>query len=320
MHFPKDGNRRELGMSPAQEASYRVMVLQDAVQLQEMACPLSPGWLRQMGKEEEAQMMEARLHALTVMQAPDAPVSRRVRNPALAKFDIEMIVKEERRSKVRWFLVRWESYHPSKLLSNSLQERPPSPHGTVRRRAAPSIERRAAGGLREENCAPMARHVVSTHAQLHGGTSCAIGCPRSSCRTPSKSVRPRRMAPCEGGRRRRSSGGLPAAFARRTARQWRDTWCQRMNSCTEAHSAPSVALEAPVELPPRASALAAWHRAKAGGAVDRAEGCRRPSRGELRANGATRGVNACTAARRHTLRHRLPSKLLSNSLQELLLL
>ena len=113
MHFPKDGNRRELGMSAAQEASYRVMVLQDAVQMQEMTFPLSPGWLWQMGKEEEAQMMEARLHALTVMQAPDAPVSRRVRNPALAKFDIEMIVKEERRSKVRWFLVRWEGYHPS---------------------------------------------------------------------------------------------------------------------------------------------------------------------------------------------------------------
>jgi len=88
------------------------------------------------------------------------------------------------------------------------------------------------------------------------------------------------------------------------------------DSCTEAHPAPSVALEAPVELPPRASALAAWHRAKAGGAVDRAEGCRRPSRGEVGANGATRGVNACTAARRHILRHRLPSKLLSNSLQE----
>ena len=79
MHFPKDGNRRELGMSAAQEASYRVMVLQDAVQMQEMACPLSPGWLRQMGKEEEALMMEARLHALTV-QVPDAPVSRRVRH------------------------------------------------------------------------------------------------------------------------------------------------------------------------------------------------------------------------------------------------
>ena len=61
---------------------------------------------------------------------------------------------------------------PSKLLSNSLQERPPSPHGTVRRRAAPSIERRAAGGLREENCAPMARHVVSTHAQLHRERLC----------------------------------------------------------------------------------------------------------------------------------------------------
>jgi len=113
MHFPKDANRRELGVSSAQEASYRVMVLQDAVQLQEMACPLSPGWLRQMGKEEEAQMMEARLHALTVMQVPDVPVSRRVRKPALAKFDIEMIVKEERRSKARWFLVRWEGYHPS---------------------------------------------------------------------------------------------------------------------------------------------------------------------------------------------------------------
>ena len=58
-------------------------------------------------------MMEARLRALTVMRAPDATVSRRVRKPALAKFDIEMIVKEERRSKARWFLVRWEGYHPS---------------------------------------------------------------------------------------------------------------------------------------------------------------------------------------------------------------
>ena len=75
-----------------------------------------------------------------------------------------------------------------------------------------------------------------------------------------------------------------------------------MHNCTEAHPAPLVALEAPVELPQRASALAAWHRAKAGGAVDRAEGCRRRSRGELRANGATRGVNACKTARRKTLR------------------
>ena len=40
MHFPKDANLRELGVSSAQEASYRVMVLQDAVQLQEMALSL----------------------------------------------------------------------------------------------------------------------------------------------------------------------------------------------------------------------------------------------------------------------------------------
>ena len=45
MHFPKDANLRELSVSSAQEACYRVMVLQDAVQLQEMAFPLSPGWL-----------------------------------------------------------------------------------------------------------------------------------------------------------------------------------------------------------------------------------------------------------------------------------
>ena len=86
-------------------------------------------------------------------------------------------------------------------------------------------------------------------------------------------------------------------------RKWEDvSRAIHMHNCTEAHPAPLVALEAPVELPPRASALAAWHRAKAGGAVDRAEGCRRPSRGEVRANGATRGVNACTTARRKTLR------------------
>jgi len=69
-------------------------------------------------------------------------------------------------------------------------------------------------------------------------------------------------------------------------RKWEDvSRAIHMHNCTEAHPAPSVALEAPVELPPRASALAASHRAKAGGAVDRAEGCRRPSRGEVRAEG-----------------------------------
>ena len=132
------------------------------------------------------------------------------------------------------------------LLLIPLLEPPASPHGTMRRRRR--RRRSSGGGDSKRACLE-----GNTHAQLHGGTPCAIGCPRSSCRTPSKSVRPRRMAPCEGGRRRRSSGGLPAAFARRTARQWRDTWCQRMHSCTEAHPAPSVALEAPVELPPRAT-------------------------------------------------------------------
>jgi len=87
-------------------------------------------------------------------------------------------------------------------------------------------------------------------------------------------------------------------------RKWEDVSREiRMHNRTEAHPAPLVGLETPVDLPQRASALAAWHRAKAGGAADRAEGCRRRSRGELRANGATRGVNACTTARRHILRH-----------------
>ena len=135
------------------------------------------------------------------------------------------------------------------LLLIPLLEPPASPHGTMRRRRR---RRRSSGGGESKRACLEG----NTHAQLHGGTPCAIGCPRSSCRTPSKSVRPRRMAPCEGGRRRRSSGGLPAAFARRTARQWRDTWCQRMHNCTEAHPAPLVALEAPVDLPQRASALA----------------------------------------------------------------
>ena len=98
------------------------------------------------------------------------------------------------------------------LLLIPLLEPPASPHGTMRRRRR---RRRSSGGGESKRACLEG----NTHAQLHGGTPCAIGCPRSSCRTPSKSVRPRRMAPCEGGRRRRSSGGLPAAFARRSARR-----------------------------------------------------------------------------------------------------
>jgi len=48
-----------------------------------------------------------------------------------------------------------------------------------------------------------------------------------------------------------------------------------MHNYTENHPAPAVCLQTPLELPLGIASLSAWHRAKAGGAAERAADCRR---------------------------------------------
>ena len=56
LHWPKDGERRELDFT-YQEAAVRQRVLADARVLLQQGVPLSSGWLRQLGMEPEALLM-----------------------------------------------------------------------------------------------------------------------------------------------------------------------------------------------------------------------------------------------------------------------
>ena len=74
--------------------------------------PLSPDWLRQLGKEGEAHQRQAQLQALRMAaQGPRQAGTRITRTPSKAVYEIEMIVDEKKGG--RWFLVRWAGYHPS---------------------------------------------------------------------------------------------------------------------------------------------------------------------------------------------------------------
>ena len=116
LHKPKDMNRREMTISPAQELAYRAMILQDAQAMEEAGMPLSPGFLRQMGKFVKAQAMEAQLDALAYppYEEPQPEIrTRRVRAPRLARYEIDRIVEEKMHRRSAWFLVRWAGYQPA---------------------------------------------------------------------------------------------------------------------------------------------------------------------------------------------------------------
>ena len=59
---PKDGATKvEITLSPQLEADIRTEILQDIQQLHEQGAPLAPGFLRQLGLEMEADLLEAKL-------------------------------------------------------------------------------------------------------------------------------------------------------------------------------------------------------------------------------------------------------------------
>ena len=93
------------------------MILQDAQAMEAAGMPLSPGFLRQMGKVEKAQTMEAQLQALAAPpeeQPQQGQIrTRRVRAPRLARYEIDRIVEEKMHRRSAWFLVRWAGYQPA---------------------------------------------------------------------------------------------------------------------------------------------------------------------------------------------------------------
>ena len=123
MHMPKDGNKVEIALDPALEAEIREQIIQDLTEMADAGAPLSPGFLRnQLGRLEDAAVLEAKLHRLQQMAPPPPPPQppgtkkvRAKRKPSEPTWNVECILDERpatSRSE-KTFLVQWEGYDAS---------------------------------------------------------------------------------------------------------------------------------------------------------------------------------------------------------------
>jgi hypothetical protein len=112
MHMPKGSDKIEIALEQELETQIREQVLQDVLVMADAGAPLGPGFLRQLGRLDEAAEVEARLHR----QSETATSSKKRKSSKLTvKYDVECILDERAGTKMAepTFLVRWEGYHPS---------------------------------------------------------------------------------------------------------------------------------------------------------------------------------------------------------------
>ena len=120
MHPPKDAHRREVRVAQQLEASIRVQLLQDVLDLSSKDLPLSAPWWRQLGREDMAQEVEN--GRITSQQRQRAAARVASAQAALAAtvptYDIAKIVKEVPTTGAArcWYLVRWEGYDCSAIM------------------------------------------------------------------------------------------------------------------------------------------------------------------------------------------------------------
>ena len=115
MHMPKDEKRIEIALAPELETEIRQQIVQDLLVMADAGAPLGPGFLRQLGRLEEAATVEARLHRLQQMESAQAGTAGKKRKASAPTWNIECILEELPAGSLTepTFLVRWEGYHPS---------------------------------------------------------------------------------------------------------------------------------------------------------------------------------------------------------------
>ncbi|KAL1496604.1 hypothetical protein AB1Y20_014208 [Prymnesium parvum] len=110
IHFPKDQQRREFAFREAEVNAFRRHVLIDARTMVMQGVQLSSGWLRQLGMEERAIVVQAAEEQGTRVVA----VSRAPKQGRLSwKADCIVLEKASSGRAGSWYLVRWSGYHPS---------------------------------------------------------------------------------------------------------------------------------------------------------------------------------------------------------------
>ena len=119
MHSPKDGNRIEKALGPELERSIREQILADVRVMADAGAPMGPGFLRQLGRLDEAAAVEACLHRM--QETAPAPAltlnekrKKRTRTSSLT-WTVKNILDERPQTSTTEasFLVEWDGYHVS---------------------------------------------------------------------------------------------------------------------------------------------------------------------------------------------------------------
>ena len=118
LRMPKDHNKIEIALSPELESDLREEILADLNVLHQQGAPLAPGFLRQLGLELEADVLEAKLQnvqqkMLAEEQAElleeSSATKKRRRRPTGETWLVDCILEE--RTSPKQYRVRWLGYH-----------------------------------------------------------------------------------------------------------------------------------------------------------------------------------------------------------------
>ena len=128
VHPPKDGNRNEIEIEEPLYTEVRQQILQDVNLLFEQGAPLGPEFLRQLGRLDEASVVQADLqnfssataaNSLPPLNQPalleDPKKPKRRRRSTVASYEIAAIVDERAGSRTmeKSYLVEWSGYEAS---------------------------------------------------------------------------------------------------------------------------------------------------------------------------------------------------------------
>jgi hypothetical protein len=124
LHPPKNGDKCEIELDGALETALRQQVFSDLSKMYEKGLPLAPGFLRQLGREEEALATEAMLCNRPQMretseESTEEESTEEERGMLTLKssgsWEIDRIVDQKPSTgRARWwYLVRWAGYHPT---------------------------------------------------------------------------------------------------------------------------------------------------------------------------------------------------------------
>lgn len=140
LHPPKDANRIEIALTPTLQALIRQQVLSDAGAMADQLHPMAPGFLRQMGRLQQAMIAQARLAQQEAsVPPPQKGGKRRSKEPL---YEVSQVLDERGTGANHSYLVRWAGYHPSweAWRLADWQGQPGDPVETWERASSPTLQ------------------------------------------------------------------------------------------------------------------------------------------------------------------------------------